>query len=85
MYKKLVKGILEALAVRFPTERSPVINATKISNLSNWPDPGSKDITGLPSMFCYLSLFGFVYNCSDVMLVLVLVISVFRLGCTNVN
>jgi hypothetical protein len=59
MYKKLMKGILEALAVRFPTERSPLINATKISNLSNWPDPGSKDITGLPSMFCYLSLFGF--------------------------
>ena len=54
------------MEVRFPSDNMnlPVVNATSISNLSNWPDPGSSSISGLQNVpYCFaVKIFYFTQN-----------------------
>ena len=43
--EKLVENILSALDTRF--QKTPVVQATSIVSLSNWPKKGSDNIPGL--------------------------------------
>lgn len=61
-----MSSIPKAMEVRFPSDTMnlPVVNATSISNLSNWPDPGSSSISGLQNVpYCFaVKIFYFTQN-----------------------